>query len=85
MNQYDTPFDKTNKGALFKANNKRSEESPDYLGNLNVEGKEWSVFGRIKKAQKSGKTYMALSIAPPRNPAPQPQRPPEDPFNDDDF
>lgn len=57
-------FDNTNTGVLFKSTFKRNDKSPDYIGTLNVQGKEWTIFGRIKKS-KAGKSFMSLSIAEP--------------------
>ena len=82
--KYDTPYDPTNRGALFKAGHKKTGKSPDYLGSLNVQGTEWSIFGYIRKAEKTGKTYMQLSIAPPLQKEQKPA-PIADPFEDDEF
>ena len=90
--KYDTPYDPTNRGALFKAGYKKTDKSPDYLGSLNVEGKEWAIFGRRATAAKSGKVYIQLTVAPP---LPKEEAPPvkarqakealDDPFDDDPF
>jgi len=78
-------FDNTNTGVLFKSTFKRDQEkSPDYIGTLNVEGKEWTIFGRMKKS-KEGKPFMGLSVAVPK-PKPEPKAaPPVDDFADDDL
>lgn len=76
-------FDKTNTGVLFKAHFKKNEKSPDYIGSLNVEGKDWTIFGRLRTS-KDGKPFMGLSVA-----VPTPKEPPkpvdEIPFQDDDL
>jgi len=81
-------WDNTNTGVLFKTTYKRSDNSPDYIGSLDVEGKEWTVFGKIKKS-KAGKTFLALSVVVPR---PKAESAPvrgntenETPFVDDDL
>lgn len=80
MSDEKAQWDNTNTGVLFKAGFKKSEKSPDYIGSLNVEGKEWTVFGRMKKS-KAGKPFMSLSVA---KPTPKPAAPEADPdFNDD--
>jgi hypothetical protein len=82
--KYNTPYDPTNRGALFKAGFKKTDKSPDYLGTLNVEGKAWSIFGRKAIAEKTGKAYLQLSVAPPLEKDQKPE-PPADPFEDDVF
>ena len=54
-------YDNTNTGVLFRAGEKRSDKSPDYIGSLNVEGKEWTIFGR-KKISKKNESFLRLSI-----------------------
>jgi len=78
-------FDNLNTGVLFKATFKRDpEKSPDYIGTLNVEGKVWTIFGRMRKSQ-DGKPFMGLSVAVPKErPEPKPA-PPVDDFADDDL
>lgn len=71
MKQYDKPYDTLNKGVLFKNGKKKTEESPDYMGSLNVAGEEWTVFGRIAqyedKQTGERKSMMKLSVAVPQN------------------
>ena len=50
------------KGALFKAKEKRSENSPDYTGSIEVDGKKLNLAGWIKKSQ-SGITYISLAAS----------------------
>ena len=77
--QFDGPYDPLNKGVLFK-NNKKTDESPDYIGSLNVAGDEWTVFGRLAKYEdkQTGetKTMMKLSVAVPRDANRKPVRAP---------
>jgi uncharacterized protein (DUF736 family) len=59
MSQYDN----TNRGALFKNDDKESDNHPDYKGNINVGGKEFYLSAWIKQS-KAGKKYMSLSVQP---------------------
>ena len=79
-------YDNTNTGVLFKASWKQTDKSPDYIGSLNVEGKEWTIFGRMRK-DKNGKPFMGLSIAVPKPKAQPPiqAKPAEPDFADDDL
>jgi len=72
-------YDNTNTGVLFRAGEKRSDKSPDYIGSLNVEGKEWTIFGRMKKS-KAGKPFMSLSVTQPK---PKPEAKVDVEFDDD--
>lgn len=71
MKQYEKQYDPLNKGVLFKNGRKKTEESPDYIGSLNVAGDEWTVFGRIAqyedKQTGERKSMMKLSVAVPQN------------------
>jgi hypothetical protein len=58
-----TDFDNTNKGALFKNNDKEDEKHPDYRGNLNVGGTEYWLSAWLKTS-KNGMKYMSLAIQP---------------------
>lgn len=77
-----------NTGALFKNEKKKTPESPDYMGSLDVDGNKFTIFGRLTRAP-SGKTYMRLSIAPPLEQTKQPPQPMRqadpDPFIDDEL
>lgn len=58
-------FDNTNTGLISK-NKKKVEGSkqPDYLGILNVEGKEYAVSGWIRSAKSDGHKFLSLSVKP---------------------
>jgi uncharacterized protein (DUF736 family) len=56
-------FDNTNRGALFRNNDKTDEKHPDYRGNLNVGGVEFWLSAWIKTS-KQGIKYMSISIKP---------------------
>jgi uncharacterized protein (DUF736 family) len=58
-----TEYDNTNKGALFKNEDKQSDRHADYRGTLNVDGKEFWLDAWIKTSKKGNK-FMSLSIKP---------------------
>lgn len=76
-------YDNTNRGALFKNEEKQSDKHADYRGSINVDGKEFWLDAWLKKS-KAGKTYMSLSVKPKmareqggsRNPPPPSDREP---------
>lgn len=57
-------YDNTNRGALFKNNDKESDKHPDYKGSINVDGKELQIAAWLKESQK-GVKYMSLSVSEP--------------------
>ena len=59
-------YDDTNRGALFIADNKQSEKSPDFSGSLNVEGKEYRISG-WKKISRAGKKFISVAISEPQS------------------
>lgn len=65
-------FDDTNRGALFKEQEKSSERAPDYKGSINVDGKDYWLSAWVKEAQ-SGRKYMSLSVEPKEKQAPRQQ------------
>lgn len=58
MNQ---EYDNTNRGAIFREYEKKSDKHPDYKGQVNVDGKEYWVSG-WKRQSKNGANYLSLSI-----------------------
>lgn len=54
-------YDNTNRGVLFKVDEKRSDKGPDYSGSLNVGGEEYFLDAWIKTAQ-SGRKFMSVSV-----------------------
>jgi hypothetical protein len=74
-------YDNTNTGVLFKADpkKKKNENSPDYIGSINVEGREWTLFGRLKKS-KANKFFVRLSVTQPK---PKPETKFDAEFDDD--
>ena len=51
-----------NFGALFKSTNKQSEKHPDYWGDIEIDGKKYSLAG-WKKPTKAGDTYLSLKAS----------------------
>lgn len=77
MSQYDN----TNRGALFKNEDKQADTHADYRGNINVGGQEFWLDAWIKES-KAGKKYMSLSCKPKKAAEPQQSTPAPD-FDDD--
>lgn len=53
---------KDDTGALFKNDDKKTDNHPDYTGKIVQNGKERRIAAWIKKSQK-GTKYMSLSIS----------------------
>lgn len=58
-----TEYDNTNRGALFKNDDKQSDRHPDYKGSLNVNGQEFWLDAWIKTSKK-GVKFMSVSVKP---------------------
>lgn len=56
-------YDDTNRGALFKNDDKQSDKHPDYKGKINVGGVDYWLSAWLKEAE-SGRKYMSLSVQP---------------------
>lgn len=56
-------YDNTNRGALFREENRKSDKHPEFSGTLNVEGREYYVDAWVNQAQ-SGRKYFSLSVKP---------------------
>lgn len=72
------PIDKpiTNRpetGVLFRVRDKRSENSPDFKGGINIAGAEWEL-SCWEKTSKRGVPYLSLSVRLPREQADTPAR-----------
>jgi hypothetical protein len=57
-------FDITNRGEFYREENKKSENSPDYTGPLDVSGVPHRLAGWIKTSKKTGKKFLSLAIEP---------------------
>ena len=79
-------FDNTNRGVLFKNENKEpGDKRPDYTGNLNIDGVECFLDGWIRKSQ-AGKTFLSVSVKKKdkqaAKPAQKPTQKPSSGFDD---
>jgi hypothetical protein len=55
--------DNTNRGVLFRNDNKTDDKHADYNGHMNVDGIEYWLNAWINES-KNGNKYMSLSIKP---------------------
>lgn len=90
-------YDNTNRGVLFKNEDKQSAKHPDYRGNINVGGQEFWLdawIQEIRNGAKAGQKFMSISIKPKmaqehagatRNPPTRDQAPPRREELDDDI
>ena len=89
-------FDNTNRGAVWKNDDKQSEKHPDFKGSINIEGVEYWVSGWRRRAGASPKSpALSLSVTMKESKAPQisnqmqqqqqPQHSPADDSCDDDM
>lgn len=65
-------YDNTDRGALFKNDDKESDSHPDYKGSINVGGTDFWLSAWIKTS-KAGAKYMSLSVKSKE--APKPAKP----------
>lgn len=61
------PYDDTNRGALFKNDDKQADNHPDYRGKINVAGTDYWLDAWIKTS-KAGNKFMSLSVKPKEAP-----------------
>ena len=52
-------YDNTNRGVLFKQEDKPKENAPDYKGTFNRKGEDFRIAGWLK-ISKAGKPYLSL-------------------------
>jgi uncharacterized protein (DUF736 family) len=64
-------YDNTNRGAIFKNDDKQQDNHPDYKGSINVNGVDMWVSGWLKTSEKTGKKFMSLSVKAKEEKAPQ--------------
>ena len=77
-------YDNSNRGAIFKNDDKKQDNHPDYKGSLNVNGVDLWVSGWIKTSEKTGAKFMSLSVKPKGEaPAKQAPKPKDNGFDDD--
>ena len=78
-------YDRTNSGALFKNADKKTENHPDYRGDINVGGVDHFISAWLKTS-KNGTKYMSLSVTEKNannTRSPPKSKPVEDEFNDE--
>jgi hypothetical protein len=54
-------YDETNRGALFKNHDKKSDRDPDYSGSINTKGQDFWLSAWINTS-KTGSKYMSLAV-----------------------
>jgi uncharacterized protein (DUF736 family) len=64
-------YDNTNRGAIFKNDDKQQDNHPDYKGSINVNGVDMWVSGWLKTSEKTGNKFMSLSVKEKEAKAPQ--------------
>ena len=57
-------YDNSNRGAIFKNDDKQQDNHPDYKGSINVNGVDLWISGWLKTSEKTGKKFMSLSVKP---------------------
>ena len=62
-----TEYDNTNRGVLFREEDKKNERGPDYTGTVNVNGEDFRLAGWIKTSQRSGQKFLSLAVSEPQN------------------
>lgn len=78
-------YDNNNRGVLFKNDKQGNDKRPDYRGSATIDGVDLNISAWIRRSQKTGDAFMALSFEPKK--AAPPKRAPvmdEKPFNDDE-
>ena len=58
-----TEYDNSNRGVLFKNEDKQQDSHADYNGSINVNGAEFWLNAWIKTS-KAGRKFMSLSVKP---------------------
>ena len=59
-----TEFNNTDRGVLYRNENKSSNNHPDYSGSLNVAGVDYWLSGWLKESKKDSKKFFSLSVRP---------------------
>jgi hypothetical protein len=82
-------YDNDNTGALFRNEKKRSQNSPDHTGQVQIkcchceEVQEMWISAWVKEARNGGRKFFSLAFTTKDEPARTPA--PSDPKNFDDF
>lgn len=77
-----TKYDDTNRGVLFKKEERLSPKSPEYEGRLNVDGKDYRLSAWVKESTRNGKKFFSISIYDPKGKVIPEGREPEFPKTD---
>lgn len=57
-------YDDTNRGVLFRNQQKKSDKSPDFSGKVNVNGTEYRLAGWFKEPRSgNGNKFISLSVS----------------------
>ena len=59
-----TEYINTDRGVLYRNENKTSENHPDYSGSVNVSGTDFWLSGWLKESKKDNKKFFSLSVRP---------------------
>jgi len=79
-------YDDTNRGQLYREEDKRNPNGPDYTGFLDVGGVPHRLVGWIKESSKTGKKFLSISVEPKREQnrnGARPAAPAKHPFDDE--
>jgi len=63
-------YDNTNRGAIFKNEQKSSDKQPDYKGKINVDGVDKQISLWVTTS-KEGKKFFSVQISEPYQPQQQ--------------
>jgi len=78
-------FDNTDRGVLYRNENKSSDNHPDYSGSVNVGGVDYWLSGWLKESKKDSKKFFSLSVRPKTDAAPKPVNRPKKSSDFDDL
>lgn len=81
-------YDNTNRGAIWKNDDKREDAHPDFKGSINVEGREYWVSAWKRKEGAAAKApALSFSVKPkdeqPKSKGPAKRSTPDDDMGDD--
>lgn len=76
-------FDNTDRGVLYRNENKTSDNHPDYSGSVNVAGADYWLSGWLKESKKDGKKFFSLSVKQKEKQNPHAKPKQEKPMDDD--
>ena len=65
------------KGTLNKSDNRKSDKSPEYFGQLEIDGTEYRLAGWVKENPKTGRKFFSLAVSLKQDDSEQPDNPPQ--------